>query len=278
MNKTRTRLFFTMAAVVVIMLFSLASVVSGQEASPKDKAKELYEQGVKQINTSLDEESLYKALDLFEQSAKLDPKSEDTWIRISWTYFLLGDDLPKETSEQKKKRQDLFEKGQAAGEKAMEINPKSIGGMYWYTVNLASAGEMRGILSSLSLAGTLFGNMSRVDRRDPYYQYGATRRFGSELFIRIPTWLSERFGFTPEYLEEDLLWNIDKWPNYFTNYVYLARVYVWAGDMPKALNMLEHVLTHDPGDMPEEIAENEKQQKIARRMWKEYTGKKFPEK
>ena len=41
--------------------------------------------------------------------------------------------------------------------------------------------------------------------------------------------------------------------------------------------MLEFVLSNDPNIMPEEKAENERQQKIAREMWKEYTGKEWPE-
>ena len=71
--------------------------------------------------------------------------------------------------------------------------------------------------------------------------------------------------------------NIEKWPNYFDNYTYLARVYVWAGKKDKALDMLEFVLSHDPNIMPEEKAENARQQKIAREMWKEYTGRGYPE-
>jgi hypothetical protein len=118
--------------------------------------------------------------------------------------------------------------------------------------------------------------MSRVDRRDPYYLYGATRRFGSEVFVRVPTWLTEQFGFKPEYLEEDLQMNIEKWPNYFDNYVFIARVYLWEKNRSKALVALDYVLSHDPAAMPEEKAENVRQQETARKLWKEITGKEYP--
>jgi len=265
---------------VILALGILASLEPSlsEETSPKSgkDAEKIYQQAMNILKESLTEKSLREAISLLEKSAELEPKNEQAWIQLSWRYWMLGDDLPKNTDAEKKIRLALFEKGMSAGKKAMELNQKSVGGMYWYTVNLASSGEMKGVLSSLQMGGTLFGNMSRVDRRDPYYLYGATRRFGSELFVRIPRWLSERFGFTTEYIEEDLLDNIQRWPNYFDNYAYLARIYWGDGRKDQALKMLEYVLSHSPEQMAEEKAENQRQQEIARRMWKEYTGKEFP--
>jgi tetratricopeptide (TPR) repeat protein len=261
------------------LLFLLACPFwTGARADNKAEAEKLYSRAMAMMHESLDNKTLNQAVALLEKAAELDPKNEEIWIQLAWRYWLLGDEMPMDSKEEKKQRQELFEKGQAAGEKAMALNKRSVGGLYWYNVNMAAAGEMKGILESLSLAGQLFSNISRVDRRDPYYLYGATRRFGSEIFVRVPAWLTERFGFKPEYVEEDLLMNIEKWPNYFDNYTYLARVYVWSGQKDKALEMLEFVLENDPSIMPEEKAENERQQKFAREMWKEYTGKEWPEK
>ena len=276
------RKFFaaTLGALLVALLVTAAPFQrSSAQSAPDQKAQadQLYKQALGMLKEDLASNTLTQAVALLEKAAELDPSNEQVWIQIAWRYWMLGDELPKETGEQKDARLKLFEKGMAAGQKAIELNPKSVGGLYWHTVNMASAGEMRGILSSLSMAGTLFGNMSRVDRRDPYYLYGATRRFGSEVFVRVPTWLSEQCGFKPEYLEEDLLMNIERWPDYFSNYIYLAHVYSWNKDQEKALNMLDYVLSHDPAVMPEEKADNALQQKAARKMWKELTGKEYPE-
>lgn len=263
------------AGVVVIWL-ACGGQLSRAQTAAAAQARAHYEQALALLKESLDESTRLQAIALLEKSAELDPGREEVWCQLSWRYWMMGDNLPKQTGKEREARLQWFEKGQAAGEKALALNPKSVAGMYWFTVNLASAAEMRGILSSLMLAGTLFGNMSRVDRRDPYFLYGATRRFGSEVLIRVPTWLTSKFGFKHEYSVEDLEANIERWPHYFDNYVYLARVHWWAGEKDKALARLEFVLSHGPEIMPEEKAENAHQQEIARKMWREWTGKEYP--
>ena len=266
-----------LAAVVLAALLFSVTAAAAEKISRNEKAQALYDKALAALHESVERESLLKAIGWLEEAGRLDPGNEEIQIQLSWRYWMAGEYLPKESKEEREERLRWFEKGQAAGEKAMALNPKSVGGIYWSTVNLAAAGEMKGVLSSLMLAGTLFGNMSRVDRRDPYYLYGATRRFGSEVLIRVPTFLTSRFGFKHEYTVEDLEWNIERWPNYFDNYVFLARVHWWAGEREQALQRLEFVLGHDPVIFPEEKAENALQQKMARGLWKEWTGKDYPE-
>ena len=261
---------------LAVWLAAAGVTAAGPADQKAAEAQALYQQAKDLLHERLDDAALREAIGILEKASQLDPNSEAIWIEIAWRYWMVADALPKKTGAQKEVRLKLFEKGMAAGGKAKALNPRSVGGLYWYTVNMASAGEMRGVLSSLSMGGTLFGNMSRVDRRDPYFLYGATRRFGSELYVRIPAFLSRQFGFTSEYVVEDLQANVERWPNYFDNYNFLARVYWWAEDKENALKQLEYVLGHDPAAMPEEQAENRRQQDFARQMWKEWTGKEYP--
>jgi len=264
------------AVLFVSVLFLAAFLANAQEKLPdKQEAKALYDQALELFHQSLGDESLERTLELLHKSAEFDPESEDTWIRIAWVYWLMGDNMPKDAENAKERKEELYNKGADAGEKALALNKRSIGGLYWYTVNEAAAAEMRGILSSFNMAGVIFANMNRVDRRDPYYHYGATRRFGSEVLIRIPAWLTARFGYNPDYIVEDLQWNIERWPDYFTNYTYLAKVYVWLDEEEKALELLDYVLSHDPEKLYQARAENRMEQDRARRMWKELTGKDY---
>jgi len=263
-------------AALALLLTSCPLDVLAAGAEDKAEAAGLYDEAMTVVKESLDQASVRKAVALLEKASQLDPQNEEVWIQLAWRYWLLGDRSPKDSGDQKKARMAQFEKGLAAAEKAQAINKRSVGGLYWRTVNLASHAEMKGILSSLGLAGELFTSMNRVDRRDPYYFYGATRRFGSEVLVRIPTFLSERFGFKPEYVVEDLEMMIERWPNFFPNHTYLARVHVWNGQKDMALKELEFVLSNDPDIMPEEKAENAASQTMARETWKEITNKEYP--
>ena len=270
---------------LIILIAALFAVASGDPtpalaanapASANPEAQKLYEEAVTLVQESLDAEHLAKAITLLERAAGIDPTSDVIWAEIAFRCWFRGEDMPKESKKDRQRRIEIFEKGLAAAEKAMVINKDSVGGIYWYTVNLAARGEMRGVLSSLALTGTLLINKGRVDRLDPDYGHGATRRLLSEVFVRVPGWLAEKFGFEPHLVEEDLLANIEKWPNFFANYTFLARVYLWADEKDKALAQLDYVLKSPADRMPEEKAENEREQLIARRMWKEYTGKEYP--
>jgi len=279
MRSLSFKIILLILASLIIPIISHAQDPNAEitSVSRSAEAEELNTKAMSILQERLDEKSLSEAISCLEQAAKLDPSREEIWIKLSWHYWLLGDEIPKKTRLDRKRRLELNKRGMSAGERAIEINPKSVGGLFWFTVNMAAMGEMKGILSSLRMGGTLLGNMNRVDRRDPYYLHGGTRRFGSEVFVNIPRWIVKKFGFKPEYIEEDLIESIQRWPEYFDNYINLAKVYWWNGNKDKALEQLEYVLTHSPDSMPEEKAENIRQQKIARRMWKGYTGREFPE-
>ncbi len=263
-----------------VMVWSFLNA-SAQENKDGDKAKsacEMYQEAMAMTQESLDQEVLLKAISLLEDASRLDPGREEIWVELSDVYWEYGDSLPKETKEQRNVRLEYFDKGMSAGRKAREINPDSVGGLYWETTNMASGGEMKGVLSSLWMFPTLLENMDKVDDMDDFYEYGAVDRFWSEVSVRIPVWITKRFGYTLEERAEDLKEDIKREPRHFGNYTYLARIYWKMKNKDQALKALEYVLTHDPADFPEKKADNINEQKAAKRMWKEYTGKDFQEK
>jgi tetratricopeptide (TPR) repeat protein len=264
-----------------VLAWSFLTTVSSQEKKDQDKAKsahERYQEAVAMTRESLEQEVLLRAISLLEDASQLDPGREEIWVKLSDLYWCYGDSLPKETREQRSVRLEYFDKGISAGKKAREINPDSVGGLYWETTNMASGGEMKGILSSLWMFPTLLENMDRVDELDDFYDYGAVDRFWSEVTVRIPVWVTKRFGYTLEERATDLEDDIRREPGFFGNYTYLARIYWKIGKKDEALKALEYVLTHDPADLPERKADNINEKKAAGRMWKEYTGKEFREK
>jgi tetratricopeptide (TPR) repeat protein len=223
-------------------------------------------------------QSVGEAVKKLEQAAALCPDDGAAWTLLTQAYWQSGDWLPRE---QKDERLALFNKGEAAADKALALDPKSIDGLYWKTTNMASAADMKGWASSLWMFPTLLKNMDQVDAMDPHYYYGATKRFWTEVLFRVPLWLAGRFGYD---IEKDVLLPIEdeikREPRYLGNYVYAARILWKVGGEEKqqqALDYLDAALKADPNALPAEAGDNASNQRDARRLWKEFTGKDWPE-
>ncbi|HUT52937.1 MAG TPA: hypothetical protein VM658_06065 [bacterium] len=222
--------------------------------------------------------SVGDAVKKLEQAAALCPDDEAAWTLLTQAYWQTGDWLPRE---KKDGRLALFVKGEAAADKVLALNPKSIDGLYWKTTNMASAADMKGWASSLWMFRTLLKNMDQVDAMDPHYYYGATERFWTEVMFRVPLWLAGKFGYD---LEEDilkpLLEEIKREPRYLGNYVYAARILWKVGGEDKhkqALDYLDTALKADPNALAADAGDNAANQREARRLWKEFTGKDWPQ-
>lgn len=208
-----------------------------------------------------------------EEASRLCPDCVGPWLLLSEIYWNIGD-----RSTDQAQRAQWFAKGEAAGDKAMALDPKSAGPLYWKTTNLASASDLKGWSASLWLFPTLLKNMEEVDRRDPHYYYGATERFWAEVLNRVPLFLADRFGYKPADVARDLDAEIKREPRFFANYTYAARLYWKMGQKDKALERLAYVLSHDPAALPEFRGDNQQHVLLAKKLWKEYTGRDYPQK
>ena len=170
-----------------------------------------------------------------------------------------------------------FERGEAAADRVLELNPESVAGLFWKTTNMASGADMKGWASSLWMFPTLKANMEKIGEMDPYYDYGAVERFWSEVLCRVPLWLAGRFGESVEEVVGDLEAQIEREPRAFDNHVYVARLYYKMEEEEKALDHLEYVLSHEPDEMPDRRASNEAQVPVARELWQEITGHEYPQ-
>jgi tetratricopeptide (TPR) repeat protein len=226
------------------------------------------------------DETVEKALEKARKAAGLCPDLKEAWLLQASCWWEAGEALPKESKDQKRKRIEYFEKGEAAADRALALDPDDADALYSKTVNMASAADMKGWASSLWMFPTLLENMQKIDEIDPHYGYGSTDRFWGEVMTRVPLWLAARFGYD---LEEDVIKPLEEElklePRYLGNYTYLARLLWKTGDeknRDRALSLLKTAIESDPEALPEYRGDNRRQQEIARRMWKEYTGGEFP--
>ncbi len=267
------RVKFYLLAFLLLPVF--CSAQSNQ--SDEERAEILYQQAVDLILKDFSSPTLLRAIKILEQASQFDPKNDKVWSKLSSLYWHYADRLPKKKKQDRQKRLEWFEKGMDAGKKAMELNPKNVEALFYYTTNLASSGEMKGILNSLWMFPTLWDNMEKVDKMDPDFEQGSVDRFWSEVLVRVPNFVAKMFGFSKQDGIADLEEDIKKWPNHFSSYTYLARLLWNVKRKDEALDKLEYILTHDPNADPEWASENRYEQEVARKLWKKWTGKEFPQ-
>ena len=244
--------------------------------SPENKAKA--DALLKEAGTALagrTDKDLQTAMAKAEEASRLCPDCAAPWLLLSEIYWNIGDRLPASAGDRKA---GWFAKGEAAGDKAMALDPKGPGPLYWKTTNLASASDLKGWSASVWLFPTLLKNMDEVDRRDPHYYFGGTDRFWAEVLNRVPLFLADRFGYKPEDIARDLDAEIKLEPRFFANYTFAARLYWKMGEKDKALDRLTYVLSHEAGAFPQYQGDNRQHQALARKLWKEWTGKDYPQK
>ena len=105
----------------------------------------------------------------------------------------------------------------------------------------------------------------------------ATTRFWSEVSTRVPGVAIKIVGKDPNENYQKLEDAIKTQPGFLQNYRYKANFQHHQGKKEDALKTLDQVLKMDPNDFPPERAYNLFDQGRARELWKEWTGKDYPQ-
>lgn len=196
---------------------------------------------------------LEKALEYYQEAAQVNPQSEMVWEKISRVYWHIGDQLP---IKRKKEKLAYYDQGMKAGEKAMAINPESVGGTYWYAANFAATGEVKGILQSLWMLPKLFEYMEKVEKLDKTYDYGAVNRFWTVVLIKVPNPILRIAGHSHKEAVELMQEAIGYGPGHLSNHLMLAGVYYKLKEIEKAKEKLKWLTGADPEALPEERGDN----------------------
>ena len=266
-------------ALLPLLAFVLAAASVAAEGLPpcpaadRVRTEALYGEAKAALNERYDEPTARAAVAMLDEAVTLCPGWDAAWVYLSEEAWNVGDALPAKA---KAEKMAWFRKGEAAGDRALAIDPSSAGGLYWKTTNTAGIADVKGWMSSLWLFPTLRANMNRVDALDPHYYHGIVARFWCAVFDRVPLFLADRFGVNVDDLVARAEGEIRREPRYFSNHVYLARLLAKRKDQGRALASLEYVLSHDPAALPDEKGDNAFEQGNARVAWKQITGKDYP--
>jgi len=262
------------AFLLTVTLVVLAAAGLGAEpANDRVRAEALDREAMSHYAIRTEEE-MAAALDFAEQAARACPNWVEPHALVCELCCNISDRVPNSRKEWKLA---MFARAEAAGDKALALDPQNPGALYWKTLSLAGAADLRGWADNLWLYPTFRANMDRIDVLDPHYYYGGTKRFWVEVLNRVPLFLAGCFGYQAEDIAGDLAAEVRREPRYFCNYTYLARLYWKMGEKDKALNRLNYILRHDPFALYASRGENIEHQLMACRLWKEYTGREHPQ-
>lgn len=265
----------------VMMLVSWSAFAGGltKPVSKNPEAQKLIDQAWQLDRSDSSTATYKKCMDLMEQANKLDPNNPEILNDLARYYWNYGDTLPKETEEQQDKLEAIYEQGMAYAEQSLAIK-ETTGGHYWFAVNKASSLEFSNIVSQAAAFPSLYSHSQYVTTNEPDYYYGASGRLWSEILVRVPKKVVEMVGWDVQEAVDDINKAIKLEPRYLSNYVYKARFYYkYFEDKEEAIKLLEHVLKQDAATLfPEEVTDNKAAQKDAKKLWKEITGKEYPQK
>jgi len=204
-----------------------------------------------------------QALGCYAEAARGSPRSEELWVKTALAAYNLGEVIPVK---EKEARLRAYEQGKSAALEAVQLNPHSVGGNFWATVNNGRITEIRGILSGSFDFGLCIKTMTEVTRQDFKYYYGGIYRFWGRFVFEIPNLGRRMARFTLEDSIDLYQKSLEIEPNFFMTRLYLAESYLEDGKRDEARKQLEWLVGHSPDLLPEAIPENRLYQRQAREL------------
>jgi tetratricopeptide (TPR) repeat protein len=173
--------------------------------------------------------------------------------RLSRLSYWIGD----HTADNNAKKQ-IFQQGIDYAKKAIALGPDKVEGHFWLGVCYGVYGEAKGVLKSLFLVKPIKEEMRRVLEIDPAYDRGGADRILGRVYHEVPGF----FGGSEKKSLEHLLKAVNYGPRVGLNLIYLADTYISLGEIEKAREALQTVLTMEP--MPDLLPETAEERDQAR--------------
>jgi hypothetical protein len=230
----------------------------------------------------VDVAQLHKAIERWEAASTARPQDAALWAKLSRAYYLLADAHLRKQGEKSAPYLETFEKGTAAGERALaasnadfkkavtqgesvekaipHVGKESLDGMYWFAVNLSKWAKAKGLAARLANKDRVKAVMNRALALDPDFFHAAPHRFFGAYHVVAPDGTLEK---SKEHFEESLR----RAPAYAGTRVLMAELYATKKD-DRALfeKLLKEVLAMPddaiPGLEAETRSEKEKAQEL----------------
>ena len=195
------------------------------------------------------DEKVIAAIKLYEQAAQTDPKQAEPYCQIARGYYFLGRFAPAA------KKEELYKKGVAAGEKAIGLNANSPCAHYWYAVCLAKSLENKSVVEKLKYKSKMESNLEFCRKSDPKYYYGGPDRVIGMVAFKNPL---ANNSMAIEHLRQSL----KLYPDYSLTLVNLAEVLIKEKQYAEAEQLCKKTLTLTPmKGFERELADDQAQAK-----------------
>jgi tetratricopeptide (TPR) repeat protein len=225
----RTKTMAAVAALCLCLCLAAAAAAAG--------AGEMIAKGDALWDQRGQEGKARQAAEMYQAALQADPKSEEAAWKAARAWYWVGDHAQGEDAQIA-----AFEQGIAAAEKAIAVNPDSLGGHYWLGVNYGKYGSAKGVMKSLSLIDPIKEEMKRVIALDPDYEDGGPYRVLGRLYFKVPG----LFGGDNDEAIQNLKIAVRKGPRRYLSHIYLAEVYLDEGQDQKARELLQEVVAAGP--------------------------------
>lgn len=230
MNSQKT--FLILVCGLIAAVFFWQPIV--RAASPDERITTIFEQGwALEGRMHLDLANLDRAIALYEEAVAIAPENAEARWRLAEVLFKRS-----EETKDAGKQEEMVNRSLALAEQALELNPDSIGGMYWAGVALARLADMSGIFAAMKQIKQAKAYLHRAIDTDPVHR----------LSILSGVILAMIYSETPWPLKdvdralELARWAAEKDPDLTIASRCLGKVYLAAGRTDSAVKALEHCL------------------------------------
>lgn len=225
--------------------------------------------------------SAEQAIALWENALETDPTNAEMLTRLARACYYVGDGFLRLASEDDAMLA-LFEKGVAAGERAMmalsepftaavqagtkveeaiaSIPPEGQAALYWYATNLGKFAIAKGFTTTLFYKDRIVAVMNRVLSIDETFFYGAPHRYFGVFYAKAPAFAGGDMEKSKEHFERALQLSSD----YLGTKVLYAEFYATkTEDKELFTQLLNEVQAADPAVLPELVPEQQAEQQKA---------------
>lgn len=226
-----------------MVFFALLFLFSSQgstwaETAPGADLISLLTEGDRMYDTRDEPGHSDRAIDLYKEALKIDPKNEAALWKLSRSFRWKGD-IAASSAE----KLDHYKEGERWAKRAIEADPRSIGGHLMLGIAYGRIGETQGVMKSLSLISPIKKEMNAVLERDP--SNDVAHHVLGVLYRKVPGLMGGSIKKSIEELQEAVRLNPASTPSYLD----LAKSYLEKGEENQAREALEKLLLIDhPSD------------------------------